>query len=65
MRKVVSLAFVVLGVGILANFVVSGPRAFAWGWTAVVLGCFAGGLLVWYGILLWRKQLSAVPPKSE
>ena len=59
--KAISVILVVLGLGVAANFVISGPHAFAWGWVSVSLGCLAGGLLVWGGVALWKKKKSGVP----
>lgn len=45
----------VVGVLTVANFLITGPRAFSRGWLDVLARCLAGALLLWAGFVLERS----------
>lgn len=54
MPTIGGVTMILIGLGVVSSFIVSGANAFAFGWKAVLGGCIAGLCLVWSGIRIVR-----------
>ena len=56
-KKIAPYVFIIFGIFMILNTVISGPHAYQNGWSAVIILVFAGLLSIVIGIFLLKKGL--------